>query len=345
MGLPSDCEFDLYPVYPTGKKNLITDVPGVLVGQVTHHQGDIHTGVTAVLPRPADWFHDKVIAGVTVINGFGKTVGLVQVEELGTLEAPILMTNTLSVGTALDGMVRYMLEKNPDICNGGPSVNCVVTECNDSILNDTRGLHVSREDVYKAVDSSSADFSEGAVGGGAGMVCMGFKGGIGSASRVIPLDGTSYTVGALVMTNFGGPGTFTVGGRHVGAEILGHRPGPIRDKGSVIMVVATDIPLSARQCKRLSMRSAAALGRVGSAMGSGSGDISLAFSTANHPDSFPGTSFIEARYIKDEELDAVFTAAIEAVEESVVSALWHADTVTGKGVTVLGFREAWRNRR
>jgi len=340
MGLPANFEFDLYSVYPSGVKNLITDVPGVLVGHTTHHGGDIHTGVTAILPRPTDWFHDKVITGATVINGFGKTAGLIQVEELGTLEAPILMTNTLSVGSCLDGMVRYMLEKNPDICNGGPSVNCVVTECNDAVLNDTRGLHVGCADVFSAVDSASVDFAEGAVGGGAGMVCMGFKGGIGSASRVISLDGTDYTVGALVMANFGGPGCLTIGGRHVGAELLHRRPEPVHDKGSIIMILATDIPLSSRQCKRLSMRSSAALGRVGSAMGSGSGDISLAFSTANHPDFFPGTSFAEARYIKDEELDAVFTAGIEALEESVISALWHAETTTGKGVTVQGFREA-----
>lgn len=341
MGLPKDSGFDLYPMYDAGPRNLITDVPGVLVSHATHHDGDVNTGVTAVLPRPSDWFRDKVMAGASVINGFGKTAGLIQVDELGTLEAPILMTNTLSVGTCLTGMVRYMLEKNRDICDGTTSVNCVVTECNDAALNDARGLHVTEQDVYDAVNSASADFEEGAVGGGSGMTCMGFKGGIGSASRQIELGGRVYTVGGLVMTNFGGPGTFVIGGRHVGLEVLNRRPKPVRDIGSIILITATDIPLSSRQCKRLANRAAASLGRVGSSMGTQSGDVSLAFSTANSVTQYPDHPFWECTYLHDYWLDGVFTAAVEALEESIVSALWHAETVTGGGHTARGFREVW----
>ena len=342
MGLPAEAGFDLHSVFQTGERDLISDVPGVTVGHATRHGDKAHTGVTAVLPHQGDWFHDKVIAGCRVINGFGKTAGLMQIDELGTLETPILMTGTLSVGTCLTGMVRYMLEKDPDICNGTGSVNCVVTECNDAALNDARGLHVTESDVFAAVDSASADFAEGAVGGGAGMTCMGFKGGIGSASRILSIGGVRYTIGGIVMTNFGGPGTFVIGGRHVGEEILNAKRKPVRDIGSIILVTATDIPLSARQCARLSRRASAALGRVGSTLGTQSGDVSIAFSTANRVPHYSKEPVSPIRCLHDDYLDMVFTAAVEALEESVVSALWHAGTVTGqRGNTAKGFAEAW----
>ena len=342
MGLPAEAGFDLHSVFPSGRRNLISDVPGVTVGHVTRHSGETHTGVTAILPHQGDWFHDKVIAGCEVINGFGKTAGLMQISELGTLETPILMTGTLSVGTCLTGMVRYMLEKNPDICDGTGSVNCVVTECNDAALNDARGLRVTEKDVYTAVDSASEDFAEGAVGGGSGMTCMGFKGGIGSASRILKIRDTEYTIGGIVMTNFGGPGTFVIGGRHVGEEILKAPRMPVRDIGSIILVTATDIPLSARQCARLSRRAAAALGRVGSTLGTQSGDVSIAFSTANRIPHYPDGPTAPICCLHDDYLDRVFTAAVEALEESIVSALWHAGSVTGrKGNKAKGFAEAW----
>lgn len=342
MGMPSDSGFDLHSVFARGERNLITDVPGVRVGHVTYHDGEINTGVTAILPRPGDWFYQKCAAGSTVINGFGKTAGLVQVDELGTIESPIIMTNTLSVGTGLTGTVRYMLDKNPDIAVRTCTVNCVVTECNDAMLNDIRGLHVTENDVYTAIDTASEDFDEGAVGGGAGMFCMGFKGGIGSSSRVISIGGRDYHVGGIVMTNFGGPGTFVIGGRHVGEEILNAPPKPVEDRGSIILVTATDIPLTARQCRRLSMRAGAALGRVGSTMGTQSGDVSIAFSTANVIPMNQSEPFADVTYLHDNYLDGVFTAAVEALEESIVSALWHAETTTGfAGRTVRGFREVW----
>ena len=194
MGLPSDSGLDIQFKWKAGRRNLITDVPGVKVGQVTIQKGEVNTGVTAILPHGGNLFQEKVMAGVSVINGFGKSTGLVQVEELGTIESPIILTNTLSTGTALTAMV---------------------TECNDGRLNDIRGLHVQEDDVLQAVSSAAETFEEGAVGGGTGMVCLGLKGGIGSSSRLLQIDGTDYTVGALVMSNFGEAGNLVIGGRHI----------------------------------------------------------------------------------------------------------------------------------
>ena len=179
MGLPENSGFDLHAKWPRGERDLITDVPGVKVGHVTLKEGDVHTGVTAVLPHGGNCFQDKVMAGVSVINGFGKSVGLIQIQELGTIETPILLTNTLSVGTACEELTRYMLEGNPDIGVTTGTVNCVVTECNDGRLNDIRGLHVRPEHVREALANAREDFEEGDVGGGTGMVCLGLKGGIG----------------------------------------------------------------------------------------------------------------------------------------------------------------------
>ena len=188
MGIPEG-SLELHSKWKHGPRNLITDVPGVKVGQVTLRQGEINTGVTAILPHERNLFQEKVMAGAAVINGFGKSAGLVQVEELGTIESPIILTNTLSVGTALTAMVKYMMAQNPDIGVETGTVNCLVTECNDGRLNDIRGLHVTEEHVLQAVKSAAEDFEEGAVGGGTGMVCLGLKGGIGSSSRQFEADG------------------------------------------------------------------------------------------------------------------------------------------------------------
>ena len=183
-----------------GKRNLITDVPGVKVGHVTIRDGaDINTGVTAILPHEGNLFQDKVMAASCVINGFGKTMGLVQVEELGTIETPIIMTNTLSIGTAANALIKYMLQQNEDIGVKTGTVNPLVCECNDGVLNDIRGLHVKEEHVFEALANCSEEFEEGVVGSGTGMCCLGLKGGIGSASRIVKLDDKEYTVGALVI--------------------------------------------------------------------------------------------------------------------------------------------------
>ena len=214
---------------PCGPLDKISDVPGVTVGHCTLADGDVQTGVTALLPHQGDIFHDKVMAASHVINGFGKTTGLVQIDELGTLETPILFTNTLSVGTVETALVKYMLDKNPDICETTGSVNPVVCECNDSGLNDIRGLHVTEENVRTALADCRADFAEGAVGAGRGMRCHGLKGGIGSASRVVELDGKQYTIGALVLSNHAVFDDLVVAGTPIQSLLDAHIP-PTRTK-------------------------------------------------------------------------------------------------------------------
>lgn len=337
MGLPENSGFDLHAKWPRGERDLITDVPGVKVGHVTLKEGDIHTGVTAVLPHGGNCFQDKVMAGVSVINGFGKSVGLIQIQELGTIETPILLTNTLSVGTACQELTRYMLEGNPDIGVTTGTVNCVVTECNDGRLNDIRGLHVRPEHIRQALESAGEDFEEGAVGGGTGMVCLGLKGGIGSASRRVDVDGQPYTVGALVMSNFGAPGNLIIGGKHYDTN-LGREER--KDEGSIIMLLATDIPLNERQLSRLAKRSMVALGRVGSYCGNGSGDIAIAFTTANCLPHYSQKNILDTRMFYDENIDRVFVAGVEAVEEAIISSLYHAETTTGvRGNCYLGLRD------
>ena len=328
MGLPKNCGLDLHSKWPAGARNLITDVPGVTVGHATVHDGDVHTGVTAILPHQGNLFQEKVMAGCAVINGFGKSAGLVQLQELGTIESPIMMTNTLSVGTVLTATVKHMLSENPDIGLTTGTVNCVVTECNDGSLNDIRGLHVTEEHVLQALESCSEDFAEGAVGSGAGMVCLGLKGGIGSASRIVPVDGTDCAVGAIVMSNFGAAGNLVIGGKHYDTRLA--KMEPAKDKGSIIIVLATDIPLSERQLNRVAKRAMIALGRVGSYCGNGSGDIAIAFTTANNQPHYSDSKLLPMRMFHDDAIDCVFEAAVEAVEEAIISSLYHAQTTTGR---------------
>ncbi|MGN0204765.1 MAG: P1 family peptidase [Coprococcus sp.] len=338
MGLPKDNGLELHSKWKSGKKNLITDVRGVKVGHVTINEGDVHTGVTAVVPHEGNIFKDKVMAGVSVINGFGKSMGLVQIEELGTIETPILLTNTLSTGAACEALTKYMLEQNEDIGVTTGTVNCVVTECNDGRLNDIRGMHVRESHVREALACADVDFEEGAVGGGTGMVCLGLKGGIGSASRVVSADGKEYTIGALVMSNFGAPGNLVIGGRHYDTGKCQQEC--CKDRGSIIMIIATDIPLSERQLKRVAKRAMIALGRTGSYSGNGSGDIAIAFTTANRLPHYSDRNIIDIKMFYDENIDVVFEASVEAVEEAVISSLYYAETMTGiRGNRYMGLRE------
>lgn len=314
---------------PHGPRNKISDVPGVTVGHCTLADGPVQTGVTALLPHPGDLFHDKVMAAAQVINGFGKTTGLVQIEELGTIETPVLFTNTLSVGTATTALVKYMLARCPDICTTTGSVNPVVCECNDSGLNDIRGLHVTEAHVLAALDAASPDFAEGAVGAGRGMRCHGLKGGIGSASRVLTLDGRAYTLGALVLSNHAVFDDLIVAGTPI-RTLLDRRIPPHEDKGSIITVLATDIPLSERQLRRLCRRALVGLSRTGSYCGNGSGEIVLAFTTANRVPHTSPTALLPLGMLHDDAINPLFRAVAECVEESVLSSLLHAESVTGQ---------------
>ncbi|MCX7570878.1 P1 family peptidase [Tumebacillus sp. DT12] len=317
---------------PTGARNAITDVPGVRVGHVTLDDGPVKTGVTAILPHGDNVFREKVLAAYHVINGFGKSTGLVQIEELGTIETPILLTNTLSVGTVSEALVRYKLARNEDIGIAAGTVNPLVLECNDGYLNDIRGLHVRAEHVFTAIANASEDVAEGAVGAGTGMSCYQLKGGIGTSSRVISIAEKDYTVGVLVLSNFGRLDDLRIDGQPVGRRIIEHREQATRpepDKGSIILIVATDLPVSERQLKRLAKRTEVGLVRTGSYIGHGSGDIAVCFSTAQRMQ-HEGVAVHPLHMLDDSHLDPAFRAVAESTEEAILNSMIAAHTTVGR---------------
>lgn len=312
---------------PTGQNNAITDVIGVRVGHTTHIEGDtIRTGVTAILPHARNPYAEKIPAAVHTVNGFGKAAGFEQVRELGSIETPILLTNTLNVGKVADAVVGYMVQKYPNIW----TVNPVVGECNDGYLNDIHLRAIGEAQVIAAIESATDGVvTEGSVGGGTGTGLYNYKGGIGTASRVVP-DG--YTVGALLQTNFGARRELTIMGvpigQHLEAEIHNQ---PTQD-GSVMMVIATDAPLTARQLERLARRASFGIARTGTVCHHGSGDFVIAFSTAY---TIPQTGKISAELLVDDNdnMNPLFQAVVESVEEAVYNALVAATPITGKGRT------------
>ena len=343
-------------VLPTGPLNGITDVAGVQVGQTTIIRGDtIRTGVTAILPHTGNLFREKVPGAVFIGNAFGKLAGATQVNELGEIETPILLTSTLSVPRVADAVLDYVLglQGNEDV----QSVNPLVGETNDGYLNDIRGRHIMRDDVLGAIKGARGGaVEEGAVGAGTGTVAFGFKGGIGTSSRKLPASLGGYTVGVLVQTNFGG--VLTIAGAPVGQELGRYylkqeldrskqggtdgrdRGGSDIADGSVIVVIATDAPIDARNLKRLAARSMMGLARTGSAASNGSGDYAIAFSTA--PDlrvrmrAEPGAEYAarNLKLLSNDAMSPLFLGVIEATEEAVYNSLFRATTVTGRGHTV-----------
>lgn len=313
--------------HETGPLNKLTDVPGVTVGHCTVDTEEHKTGVTVILPCRDNMFEKKLTAAAFVHNGFGKTAGTLQIEELGTLETPIALTNTLNVGLVHDAMVDYMTERCRNEGIEVKSLNPVVGECNDSNLNNIAERAVTKEHVFEAIRTASSDFAEGDVGAGKGTVCFGMKGGIGSASRLVKTGGETFTVGVLVQSNFGSTRNFVLDGKPLG-DILAARIEDIKkDEGSIMMVVGTDLPVSDRQLKRLIRRCGVGLSRCGSFMGHGSGDIMLGFTTANRiPQDEP---FVEIRQVGEEYLNDAFEAVAEATEEAILNSLSMADTVTG----------------
>lgn len=313
---------------PPGAQNAITDVKGVVVGHCTIIQGDaVRTGVTAILPHPGNIFKDKVPAAVEVINGFGKAAGLTQINELGELETPVILTNTLSVGVALDALVEYKLKRNPEIGLTGPSVNGVVAECNDGYLNDLRGRHVKKEHVWEAIASASCDPpAEGSVGAGTGMKSFGCKSGIGTSSR----RAGEYLLGALVLSNFGKWEQLKIDGVPVGRLLTKPGlPGETGERGSIVIVLATDAPLDSRRLKRVARRAGFGLARTGSVGGHYSGDFVIAFSTGVTY-SQAGENLRGASFLRDDKLDPLFEAAAGATEEAIINALFAAGPMTGR---------------
>lgn len=337
-------------VLPTGNLNAITDVEGVLVGQTTIIKGEnVRTGVTAILPHGGNLFRQKVPGAVYVGNGFGKLAGSTQVNELGEIETPILLTSTLSVPKTADFLLDYMLALpgNETV----RSINPLVAETNDGNLNDIRARSISREDVFSALkNAKNGAVEEGAVGAGTGTVAFGFKGGIGTSSRKLPAALGGYTIGVLVQTNYGG--VLTIDGAPVGVELGKYylkealekdgKSGTYRSAedannsadGSVIIVVATDAPVDARQLKRLAARAIWALAKTGSTASNGSGDYSIAFSTAPENRIDAEQNVRTVRLLSNDAMSPLFAAVIEATEEAVYNSLFRAITTKGNGRTV-----------
>lgn len=312
----------------TGERNKITDIPGVTVGHYTLADGRHNTGVTVILPAQDNLFADKMTAAVHVINGFGKTCGTVQVDELGYIETPIALTNTLNVGKVADALVGWTIERCRRDGIGCVSVNPVVGETNDCGLNDISDRLLGEAEVYAAIRDACEDFDEGDVGAGRGTSCFGLKGGIGSSSRVLTLDGKMYTVGALVQSNFGRTADLMIGGRPVGERIAAklREEQAQTDKGSIMIVLGTDVPLSELQLGRILRRAAVGLARTGSFIGHGSGDVVIGFTTANRYRRDDG-SFRTVQAVNDRHMDALFRAAAESVEEAVLNSMTAADRV------------------
>lgn len=321
-------------ILSTGKWNAITDVPGVKVGHQSVDNGsDIRTGVTAILPHSGNIFQEKVAAAVYVGNGFGKMIGISQIQELGNIETPILLTNTLNAPKVADAIIDYMisLPGNENI----KSVNSIVGETNDGGLNDIRGRHVQKEHVLQALhNASSGAVQEGNIGAGVGTECLGFKGGIGTSSRVLPKSKGGHTVGVLVQTNFGG--ILNINGAPVGRELNNYYMMEPKETykadGSCMIIIATDAPLSSRNLERLAKRSYIAFGNVGGFSSNGSGDYSIAFST--HPSTRVPYNNREKKILKTEdlhndELSPLFMAVWEATEEAILNSMFAAEDMVG----------------
>lgn len=328
---------------PKGPLNKITDVPGVTVGHWTLHDDRRHTGVTVILPG-GNVFRRKCPAACHVVNGYGKTLGLVQIEELGVLESPIALTGTLNVGLVHDALVQYTLEECAKEGVSVRSVNPVVGECNDGTLGDNTDRPVGQQQVFAAIAAAEADFAEGAVGAGAGMICHELKGGIGSASRTLRLDGVQYTVGVLAQANHGQLADLRVNGEAVGRaiqkKVKAETPPRAEEKGSCMLILATDLPLSDRQLRRTVARCAVGLVRSGSYLGHGSGDVCIGFSTANRVADDETRGVIPTAVLNESRINQVFRAAAEAAEEAILNAMVCADGVVGvDGVPRRSLRE------
>ncbi|MFD1448797.1 DmpA family aminopeptidase [Oceanobacillus profundus] len=317
-------------VLQKGKYNCITDVGDVKVGHVTLYEkiddhDTICTGVTAILPHSGNLFKKKTHAANAVINGFGKTTGLVQLDELGLLESPIMLTNTLSVGSVMQGTLQYMLEENEDIGVSTGTINLVVGECNDGYLNSIRLQAVKPEHAIQAIKKASTEpVQEGAVGAGKGMACFEYKGGIGTASRIISAGKENYTVGCLVLSNFGK--------REQALFANWNKASLDTPDGSIMIIIATDAPLYDRQLKRLASRSTVGLGRTGSTIDHGSGDIAIAFSTAATFEHNSDHTIGSISFIRDDHpaMGQLFQGVIEATEEAIMNSLKHAETTVGR---------------
>lgn len=320
----------------TGKRNKITDVPGVRVGHCTVKEGEIHTGVTVILPGPDNAFLNPYTAAAYVHNGFGKSCGLIQIQELGTLETPIALTNTLNVGKVWDAVAEYVLRQCENDGAEALSINPVVGECNDSRINRISLRAIGAGQVKKAFDAAGEDPEEGDVGAGAGTICYGLKGGIGSASRVIRIGEKEYTIGVLVQSNFGATEDFVLNGESVGAKILDWKQekddmaASEEDKGSIMSILATDLPLTSRQLRRILRRTGVGIARTGGYTGHGSGEVMIGFTTANRIPSGAEEELLQIQAIPEHVINRAFLAAAEAEQEAILNSMTAAERTRGQ---------------
>lgn len=317
--------------YQTGKYNAITDVEGVKVAHFTLNSGnDVRTGVTAIHPYDGNIFMNKVPAAIYVANGFGKLIGITQVDELGELETPIILTNTLSVPIAADAVIDYILSLDDNYAKVR-SINPVVGETNDGQLNNIQGRHIKKEHVLEAINNASSGIvEEGSVGAGTGTIAFNYKGGIGTSSRVLPDDKGGYTVGVLVQTNFGG--NLTIAGIEVGKELKFQNEDKTGD-GSCMIIVATDAPISSRNLKRLAKRAIFGFAKTGANGSNGSGDYVIAFSTAEElriPHFANDKLFVGDKELRNDKITPLFEAVIEATEEAIINSIFKAETTKGR---------------
>jgi D-aminopeptidase len=323
---------------PPGPKNAITDVTGVKVGHSTIIRGSgplnvghgpVRTGVTAILPHGKNIYREPVKGAYFDMNGCGGLMGALQISEFGIIDTPIVLTNTMSMGTAAEAVIRYLLRTNPDVGKDEDTIIPIISECDDSYLNDSQGLHVREEHVIAAIEDAKETVIEGAVGSGTGMSCYDFKGGIGTSSRLVDVADDRYTVGVLVMTNNGSKGELRIDGVPVGARL----PSPEETRktdGSLVIVVATNAPLDARQLGRIARRTFLGMATTGACSANSSGDIAVAFSTANIHERFKSKGLVTDHLIQDKDISPMFRATADATAEAIVNSLFKADTVEGR---------------
>lgn len=317
----------------TGEHNKITDVPGVKVGHYTLKSETHNTGVTAILPINGNVFTNKVMAATHTINGFGKSMGLMMIDEMGYIETPIILTSTLNVGKAADGLISYMIKECEKDNVEALSINPVVGECNDFMLNNVQDRCISENEILSAINDAKIDFLEGSVGAGTGTVCCGVKGGIGSASRLTLIDGKYYTIGILVQSNFGGINDLIINGDKVGERLKDKLENMEPSKGSIMIIVATDLPVTERQLKRIIKRTEVGLAKTGSYIGNMSGDVVIGFSTANSLNKGEDSHFRDFKVVDEAKLDYVFRQVADATEEAILNSLAMASEATYKGKT------------
>jgi len=323
---------------PTGPKNAITDVTGVKVGHCTIirgtgplvvGKGPVRTGVTAILPHGRNLFREPVKGAYFDMNGCGGLMGNLQIGEFGVIDTPVVLTNTMSLGAAAEGAIKYLLKSNSDVGLDEETIIPIVSECDDSYLNDARGLHVREEHVVAAIEDAKETVAEGAVGSGTGMTCHDYKGGIGTSSRMVAVAEELYTLGVLVMTNHGEKNELRIDGVPVGLKL----PPPEQKRsgdGSIVIVIATNAPMDSRQLKRLAKRSFLGMANVGSCSANTSGDIAVAFSTANVHDRNKSKGLVTSHLIQDKDITPLFRAAVDCTAEAIVNSLFKAETVEGR---------------